>query len=403
MERTTLPTYPLLISVKPIEGIVYTALRIDRAHPKIVRMPDNEVRMHEKHESIASVLDPGDRRSKILGKKNKSPKALGVSRPRGLESIPGPNDIYTAKSPEQPSNKEKQGAFRRMKTILKNLFHRKDTTKSRNHNTPSAETTISSGFHCVQNGCSTCRISVAPVTHQHVPITAPHTKVNTQDLVQIKPHSLTNTSQHLPTSNPPSPPFSFSSTRFSRSTQDLDIFPDFDGTHIESTPPQLDVRFQPLSTSLCSDALTYQPQPLRPISSFIDKCLGTVFYSSDDAWSSSENGDEDGDYTLMTTAKVSSMTCASSIASTLPLQRHIDSPTPCRKPLATSIAPTVPTRDEREWPFEANVPDYMSIVLRSTGVAAQVRRRGRREVDQEVESWSSGSDIEDEERVGYGW
>jgi hypothetical protein len=177
MQRTTLSTYPHLIPVKPIEGVVYQATDVIRPHPKMTVMPSDEVQMHQKRES-SDMLHENDHRSTIFrwnGNQHPSvpdprlpipcstttaPATVDARDDHSIQALPNSD----TQQPRVTSEKEKRSPFGRLETVLTDVFGAKDSTESTNtlhtkHQKASvslSNTFLRAGFHCAQGGCRNC-------------------------------------------------------------------------------------------------------------------------------------------------------------------------------------------------------------------------------------------------------
>ncbi|OAK95340.1 hypothetical protein IQ06DRAFT_309694 [Phaeosphaeriaceae sp. SRC1lsM3a] len=217
MQRTTINSYPHLVEIKPIKGIVYKASNILRPQPTISVMPIYEVQMHQKQEGVTAVMQKDKPQSKLFRLKKRlghecmlcSVSESSSTLPEDLESLPPPIPLV-----QQPNAQKALGG-----KAIKSLRKWKKPTIQ-----PSSAESMSSGFTTTTTGSTDSSVVV------------------------------------------------------SSSPTNLDVFQDFDGTHIEATPPQI--------------------APLRPLSSFVVKLQESVF--TDANWSLVDFSEIEG-YTERTT------------------------------------------------------------------------------------------------------
>lgn len=269
MQRTTILSYPHLVDIKPINGIVYKATRIYRPNPKMTVMPLQEVQMHQKHESVAEMMQQDKPRRQLLRLKEKVKSFLketalcsDFDASESLElSFEKPDSLVRPTPPSQQSRKQESKAdkisrpFRKVKNNLKKVF--KPKTESALTNAPGdveeatlrtkATPVLKPGFLCAQNGCAQCSVP-APVTPPNR--APPPVPVEVSSPGPMQTWQIADTYQPIYQSTPEFMSSGFTSTTagsakssviVSSSPTDLDIFQDFDGTHIEPTPPQIDV------------------------------------------------------------------------------------------------------------------------------------------------------------------
>lgn len=203
--------------MKPINGVVYKATEVGRPHPKMAVMSDEEVREHQKHESVADVMQKQNctRSIFIRTKKKENNKEkwhdsatmdIQVSNPPATEQ---PRTILEPKATPPISNshdepagashrdeKKKRTPFARVTKVLKRVLHRFElvnpprcsplepiTTNSPTPQVsiPTGHRHLRSGFHCSQNGCSKCALP-SPSTTPSAPAAVPQISVRPPSL-----------------------------------------------------------------------------------------------------------------------------------------------------------------------------------------------------------------------------
>jgi hypothetical protein len=168
MQRTTLWTYPPLIAVEPIKGVVYKATQLNRPHPKLSVMSIDEVQKHEKRESAEMTTKLCRKRNKHSSVPDPRPpvRALTTATPAVVKTR-ADQDVSVhlpKKNPQVTLDNTKPGPIRRLKNAWKKMFTPKDSTKSAtacrtdepNAPDPSSNDILQSGFHCGLDGCNSC-------------------------------------------------------------------------------------------------------------------------------------------------------------------------------------------------------------------------------------------------------
>jgi hypothetical protein len=273
MQKTTLSTYPLLFSIKPIEGVVYKATELVRPHPKITAMSIDEVQKHQKREST-NVLPKDTRRStKLRRERARYSSDPATAAPTLLEAYPGHGTVAQPSTDTEYAqatlNKKNPSPVRRLKNALKKVFKPKDSTKfssaccdNEQHAPEScSDNSVRPGFYCAPNECASCSPPLSTPQHRdpigRTFITAPQIGVR-----YLHPYILLNFPASEPILQDTSTFGSGFTTSLSASSSsspdvvsptsiDLDIFPDFDGVHIEPTPPQLALSYLFRPSSSC--------------------------------------------------------------------------------------------------------------------------------------------------------
>jgi hypothetical protein len=265
MQRTTLSKHHLLISVKPIEGVVYKATQLNRPHPKISVMSIDEAQKHEKRESA-------DLTSKLRRKRDRHSSAHDPRSPVGAPTTAVPAVVRTyadhdvlaqlsSKDPRVTLDKKKSNSFHRLKDVLKKVFKSKDSDKPtivcrKDTSVPISNKLLRSGFHCNMDGCDSCSPPVPSTSLIRDPIGRSLMATRQIGASQIRLRFTTKSNISQPILEDASSFGSGFTTSLSASSRapsilspasiDLDVFPDFDGVYIEPTPPQLAVSPLPL-------------------------------------------------------------------------------------------------------------------------------------------------------------
>jgi hypothetical protein len=419
---------------------VYKATKVSRPHFKMSVMSDEEVRKHQKSESVEAVMQKHVRKPLIFGFKMKDEKekcatmSIETRESEDPVEVVVPEDVFEILNPagetKTGSKKEKKerGVFDRVKKAIKEVFHfelvdspKKAPVKMK---TTTRESTIQqgamalehrrlrSGFHCKVGECEGCA-PPAPSTLPTVPAGVPapaqqvrpaplsHADAVANVIEQLIPSSkssfdsgITSSSSSTATpsnSNDSLDPFtrrkppkiyipSTPSDYGTPNTIDHSVFDKFSGVHCqaEETPPQI--------------------APLRPVSSFNDKLKGTTLSSDFSAFNSSSSilpyqGGSSKDEQLTSTPALSTSPDPSSTPlelSTSPdltsSSTYLFSTLPSSSPLPSWSEGHVdtpthcpkPWENERLWFFDLVAPGSAFSVPLGRGDEARERRRGRR-------------------------
>ncbi|KAH7380228.1 hypothetical protein DE146DRAFT_773344 [Phaeosphaeria sp. MPI-PUGE-AT-0046c] len=357
MQKTTIQSYPHLVAVRPINGIVYKTSHISPPKPKISVMSLHEVQMHQKQESVAEVMQKDKPRRKLLRMREKFKAYLQKSilcsdfEPSDTsaeeQEIPARPIPRTQQTPTRESlSDEAIAPLRRLKRAWNKAVKQKGSSSfadaecndSEEVRQPEATSTLKPGFHCAKGGCEECS-PPPPVT----PLRVLPSKFQVLN-IPIFPSVSESVSSEFTTTTAS---LSGSSDPFPSSPTDLNVFQDFDGTYIQPTPPQL--------------------TPLRPLSSFVSKLQGSVFANTD--WSLVELDYVEGgtELTVPHAGVKENPYLTPSVSDDEDWSlRIIDTPVPSMSAILE--------QEQREWLFKENMPEETLNMLARRGDRAQERR-----------------------------
>jgi hypothetical protein len=257
MQRTTQSSYPNLVPVTPIKGVVYKAKLPNRPHPRLVAMPIKDVIKHEKREAVAAAMSEESPKSSIFRSKRKKNKRINKSEDSDQSSATmapeHPEELLdfeaalkSLEDHDPPGYEEKKEttSLRRLKSVLKKSLRHILPAATYQHNPGIPRMPpLKTGFHCRQDGCSSCTPS---------PTNTPPRPSALRPLCEFSHRNNgllpTNALQSFPLPSSFCSGFSdvsttsnSSSATWSPGTVDFDVFQGFEGVHIEPTPPQLGV------------------------------------------------------------------------------------------------------------------------------------------------------------------
>jgi hypothetical protein len=339
MQRTTLPSYPNLIPVQPINGVVYKATEVSRPHPKMAVMPDEEVRKHQKSESVGAVMQKHARKPSLFNFTKKSEDEAKhrryrsttsnnapVSNPRASEDtveVVVPEGIFEILNPtgatQAGKKKDKYSVLKKLKKAIKKVFHFelvnpppkppiKIKATTRESTIPQGAATLGhrrqrSGFHCSMGGCESC-VPPEPATPPHLAAAPPSgPQVQTASLANLDP--VANIIEQLISSSNSSFGSGVTSSNSpgttpsdSNNSQDPSTRRKLPKIYVPSTPSDYGTPntidhniFDGFSGVHCSaEATPPQIALLRPVSSFIDKPHGTILSSHIDGFDFEDDG-----------------------------------------------------------------------------------------------------------------
>lgn len=174
MQRTTINSYPHLVEIKPIKGIVYKASNILRPQPTISVMPIYEVQMHQKQEGVTAVMQKDKPQSKLFRLKKRlghecmlcSVSESSSTLPEDLESLPPPIPLVQQPNAQKALGGKAIKSLRKWKKVWKEVFHPKSNSISpdghgddQTNSQLGAKPALKPGFRCAKGGCEECLAS----------------------------------------------------------------------------------------------------------------------------------------------------------------------------------------------------------------------------------------------------